>query len=711
MTSRKINGFAATPNYDGEEDSVFTIKLHLGGDMIFKPRFSYKNGLVEYFDHFNCDEGSILDLRRMVKQLRFCDKKAQFWYQYGNPRRPKLMKLSSDADILGLITDIPVNKELDIYVEHLYDDQWDYDVEISRELGDDTLLHDDVFSEDESRGSDSVGEQDDENQVDVDGPSIQRNHLRDTATSSKPKGGLEEQAEDFVEVECNLSEQILRSLCDSDSEGAAQGPLNVFEERNLKKEGFKFEIGMVFSSAKEFNWAVQYHEAMRQKDVIFKKNEHRRVRAICRHNQICQWTIFGSSSNQNSPFTVKTYNPVHICGNQDENKVVTSGFLAKVFKDDFRVNKDWPRGAFQEHVRSKFNCQLTRNQAYLAKKKALKKIDGLDSEQFLLLNDYCEELRRSNPGSTVKMNCILNFRDKPIQTMCEKLRLYLMTRMQRNRDRMMSYPFKVCPRILKLIEEGKEKSARFSAYKSVDEIYQVDDDNFKAYKVDLSSRQCSCKRWDLSGIPCTHAIAAIRKKGDLPENHVHACYSVEHYLRAYGPAILPIRAQELWHKTGMPSPLPPKYKPQPGRPKKKRKIDPAVEKQDLKKATKKGELKKCKLCGMRGHNRTTCKGKSQQVPQPPSQAVPEPDSHVPENNDLQNAFQDVVVETQVPEFLLNEMDSMSSQPAQPETNDIPTVADFISDTIDNEPTPARKFVTVAGIKYTCTATWFRGKGK
>nr|GMD65978.1 uncharacterized protein LOC109174707 [Ipomoea batatas] len=389
MTSRRINGFAATPNYDGEEDSVFTIKLHLGGDMIFKPRFSYKNGLVEYFDHFNCDEGSILDLRRMVKQLRFCDKKAQFWYQYGNPRRPKLMKLSSDADILGLITDIPVNKELDIYVEHF---------------------------EDESRGSDSVGEQDDENQVDVDGPSIQRNNLRDTATSSKPKGGLEEQAEDFVEVECNLSEQILR---------------NLFLLRNSK-------------------WAVQYHEAMRQKDVMFKN---------------------------------------------------------------------------------------------------------------------------------------------------------------------------------------------------------------------------------------------------------------------YGPAILPIRAQELWHKTGMPSPLPPKYKPQPGRPKKKRKIDPAVEKPDLKKATKKGEVKKCKLCGMRGHNRTTCKGKSQQVPQPPSQAVPEPDSHVPENNDLQNAFQDVVVETQVPEFVLNEMDSMSSQPAQPETNDIPTVAYFISDTIANEPTPARKFVTVAGIKYTCTATWFRGKGK
>nr|GMC46865.1 uncharacterized protein LOC109150412 [Ipomoea batatas] len=279
----------------------------------------------------------------MVKMLRFCDKKVQFWYEYGNTRIPKLMKLSSDADIIGLVTDILVNKELDIYAEHLYDDQWDYHVEISRELGDDTLLHDGVLSEDESCDND-YGNQ--------------------------------------ADVECNLSEQVLRRLCDSDSNRAIHRPINVFEERNLKNEGFKFVIGMVFSSSKEFKWAVQYHEAMRQKDVMFKKNEARRVR-------------------------------------------------------------------------------LTRNQAYLAKKKALKQIDGLDSEQFKELNDYYEELRRSNPGTTVK-------------------------------------------------NEARQ---------------------------------------------------------------------------SYDPVILPIRALELWHKTAMP--LPPKYKPQPGRPKKKRKIDPVVEKPDQKKGTKK----------------------------------------------------------------------------------------------------------------------------
>nr|GLL33851.1 uncharacterized protein LOC109150412 [Ipomoea trifida] len=171
-----------------------------------------------------------------------------------------------------------MNKELDIYVEHLYDDQWDYDVEISRKLGDDTLFHDGVLSEDESRDSDSVGEFDYGNQVDVEGPASETNNLKGTSTSSKPKGGLGEQTEDFVEIECNMSKQILRSLCDSDSEGAVHRLINVFEERNLKKEQFKFVIGMVFSYSTEFKWAVQYHEAMRQKDVMFKKNEARRVR-------------------------------------------------------------------------------------------------------------------------------------------------------------------------------------------------------------------------------------------------------------------------------------------------------------------------------------------------------------------------------------------------------------------------------------------------
>ncbi|KAL0367542.1 UNVERIFIED_CONTAM: hypothetical protein Sradi_3644300 [Sesamum radiatum] len=51
---------------------------------------------------------------------------------------------------------------------------------------------------------------------------------------------------------------------------------------------------------------------------------------------------------------------------------------------------------------------VSRNQAYRAKWKALKKIEGSSEEQYGRLRDYAEELRRSNPGSTVILSSDLD---------------------------------------------------------------------------------------------------------------------------------------------------------------------------------------------------------------------------------------------------------------------------------------------------------------
>nr|GMD81010.1 Zinc knuckle family protein [Ipomoea batatas] len=276
----------------------------------------------------------------MVKQLRFCDRKAQFWVLVKgrkNTRKTELRPIINDADIVSLVGEVPPNKELDIYVEHLFDDQWHYDVEISRELGDDCLLYDE----------------------------IEQKYLMDTRTSSKQGAGLE--GDEVHEVDCELSEELFRSLEHSEeSDGEVTGIDNVFQQTNLNKEGFKFEIGMIFKSADEFKWAVKCHEATRRKDIHFKKNEGRRVRVICRQNNTCNWTIFASRSNPRSPFTIKTYNPEHICGDQDENRTVNSGFLAKLYKDDFKINTEWGRIQFQEQVKAKLKCQVAEMEEIVA---------------------------------------------------------------------------------------------------------------------------------------------------------------------------------------------------------------------------------------------------------------------------------------------------------------------------------------------------------
>lgn len=85
--------------------------------------------------------------------------------------------------------------------------------------------------------------------------------------------------------------------------------------------------------------------------------------------------------------------------------------------------------------------------------------------------------------------------------------------------------------------------------------------------VDLVKRTCTCRRWDISGIPCQHAIAPIYVKDQVPTTYLDNCYSQQKYLEAYNPIIHPIAGENYWPEMEA-SIEPPPYKAQPGRPKK-----------------------------------------------------------------------------------------------------------------------------------------------
>ncbi|ERN05032.1 hypothetical protein AMTR_s00053p00054600 [Amborella trichopoda] len=93
----------------------------------------------------------------------------------------------------------------------------------------------------------------------------------------------------------------------------------------------------------------------------------------------------------------------------------------------------------------------------------------------------------------------------------------------------------------------------------------------KKYDVDLTHWRCSCRKWQLSGILCTHTIAAI--------NHMHLdstayClkyFTVETFKRAFqtpfGPIPYDIELTDIFNRTV----LPPRTTRVPGRSKKQRK--------------------------------------------------------------------------------------------------------------------------------------------
>jgi hypothetical protein len=65
--------------------------------------------------------------------------------------------------------------------------------------------------------------------------------------------------------------------------------------------------------------------------------------------------------------------------------------------------------------------------------------------------------------------------------------------------------------------------------------------------VNLQERTCSYKQWQVSGIPCKHALAFITSLSDAPiENYVDLYYSVEKFRVACSQLIPAMLDKSYW---------------------------------------------------------------------------------------------------------------------------------------------------------------------
>lgn len=144
------------------------------------------------------------------------------------------------------------------------------------------------------------------------------------------------------------------------------------------------------------------------------------------------------------------------------------------------------------------------------------------------------------------------------------------------------------------------------------QLFQVEGPN-QQFKVDLRMKTCGCRRWELTGIPCVHAIAAYNKLELDPMDHVDDWYKVDTYLSTYDNLLGPINGRELWPTTDGPKLLPPDVKKRAGRPKKARRREPDEEVPNSTKLSRRGVKMTCRLCGKTGHNKRGCKRTANEV--------------------------------------------------------------------------------------------------
>ena len=119
--------------------------------------------------------------------------------------------------------------------------------------------------------------------------------------------------------------------------------------------------------------------------------------------------------------------------------------------------------------------------------------------------------------------------------------------------------------------------------------------------VDIKKRKCTCREWDLNGIPCQYTIYAIySEKGD-PEKLVDEWYLEDSYSKAYSSMLKPVKGKHLWKETGLEAIHPPQHRKMPSRPKTARRKDPNEAKK-VGKLSRRGRVMTCRFCKAAGHN-------------------------------------------------------------------------------------------------------------
>ncbi|XP_057515640.1 uncharacterized protein LOC130797170 [Amaranthus tricolor] len=227
------------------------------------------------------------------------------------------------------------------------------------------------------------------------------------------------------------------------------------------------------------------------------------------------------------------------------------------------------------------------------------------SKSGMLLNNICEAFN----------NVLVEARAKPIISLMEWIRRYVMQRSAAKREGLSNFQGELMPAITKIIEKNAKEIYGLRVI-PVD-VYEFEVDDIEdCYVVNLANRTCHCGSWQLIGIPCKHAVACIVLRKLDAKDFVHEAYLIETYRKTYSPKFYGMPGHKMWPTTTLAKLLPPPYRKMPGRPNKRKRKKEVGEGKGGKKAITEFKQRRCGNCGEVGHYKKGCK--NQPKPPPPT---------------------------------------------------------------------------------------------
>ncbi|XP_060211985.1 uncharacterized protein LOC132639565 [Lycium barbarum] len=151
---------------------------------------------------------------------------------------------------------------------------------------------------------------------------------------------------------------------------------------------------------------------------------------------------------------------------------------------------------------------------------------------------------------------ILSCRHKSIITMLEEIMRKIMTRQCDMIKFANTWISEISPMARLTLEDNKEMARGCKVLWNADVGFEIGEGEYR-HTVNMSTKSCSCRTWQLRGIPCQHAVCAYYHIELEPEHFVEHWYRKDTFLKAYSHFIQPIPNMKMWPETNNPKIEPP----------------------------------------------------------------------------------------------------------------------------------------------------------